>query len=288
MGYLNTGIPTENQQKTGATGSSGLTGPPGETGAQGSKGPQEEQGPKGDKGDTGPQGPKGDKGETGPQGPKGDKGDTGPKGDKGDKGDAGPKGETGGATHDAAQNIDLKEKFNVINSKQQSFLDLKANYDNLISFNDANTIFLSRKETFKMEAALDMGGQTVYNVKNPSLANHGANKGYVDTCLLTKADKTYTDTQLANKADKTYVDTQLAKKADKRYVDAELAKKPDTSDLNLKADKSYVDTEIDDLAKEYKEYVNATQISGAAQDEDVFRYMMTSVDESSSEKQYQC
>ena len=38
-------------------------------------------------------------------------------------------------------NLDLQDKYNVVNSKQQSFTDLKANYDNLVSFNDVSGIF---------------------------------------------------------------------------------------------------------------------------------------------------
>ena len=50
--------------------------------------------------------------------------------------------------HENDKNIDLKEKYNIINSKQQSFTDLTKNYDNLVSYNDVKDIFLSRKETF--------------------------------------------------------------------------------------------------------------------------------------------
>ena len=41
--------------------------------------------------------------------------------------------------------IDLQDKFNVRNSKQQSFSHLSSNYDNLVSYDDVKNIFLSRK-----------------------------------------------------------------------------------------------------------------------------------------------
>ena len=66
-------------------------------------------------------------------------------------------------THQVTKDVDLKELFNVTNSKQQTFEDLTANYDNLVSYNDAKNVFLSRKETFPMKAALDMGNQTIFN-----------------------------------------------------------------------------------------------------------------------------
>ena len=77
--------------------------------------------------------------------------------------------------------IDLQEKFNVKNSKQQSFSHLTANYDNLVSFSDVKNIFLSRKETFPMETALDMGNQTIFNVKDPTVDDQGANMRFVNT-----------------------------------------------------------------------------------------------------------
>ena len=85
-----------------------------------------------------------------------------------------------GTTHTSNQNIDLKENYNIINSKQQSFSHLTANYDNLLSYSDVKNIFLSRKETFVMQTALDMGNHQIFNVKDPTVADHGVNKKYVD------------------------------------------------------------------------------------------------------------
>ena len=76
--------------------------------------------------------------------------------------------------------IDLQEKFNVKNSKQQNFSHLSANYDNLVSFSDVKNIFLSRKETFPMEAGLDMGNHQIYNVKDPTVDDQGANMRFVN------------------------------------------------------------------------------------------------------------
>ena len=76
--------------------------------------------------------------------------------------------------------IDLQDKYNVKNSKQQSFSYFESNYDNLVSYDDVKNIFLSKKETFAMAADLDMGNNTIYNVKDPTVAEQGANKRYVD------------------------------------------------------------------------------------------------------------
>ena len=82
--------------------------------------------------------------------------------------------------HSLSTDINLQEKFNVKNSKSQSFQEMVTNYDNLISYEDAKKAFLSKKETFPMETALDMGNHTIFNVKDPTVADQGANKKYVD------------------------------------------------------------------------------------------------------------
>ena len=82
--------------------------------------------------------------------------------------------------HEKNKDIDLQDKYSIINSKQQSFTHLAANYDNLVSYADVKSIFLSRKETFPMETALDMGNHTIFNVKDPTVADQGVNKRYVD------------------------------------------------------------------------------------------------------------
>ena len=77
--------------------------------------------------------------------------------------------------------IDLQEKFNVKNSKQQNFSHLSTNYDNLVSFSDVKNIFLSRKETFAMQTDLDMGNHQIYNVKDPTVDDQGANMRFVNS-----------------------------------------------------------------------------------------------------------
>ena len=87
-------------------------------------------------------------------------------------------------THEVTKDIDLKELFNVVQSKQQTYHDLGTHYDNLVSYNDVKNIFVSRKDTFPMETALDMGNQTIFNVKDPTIDDQGVNKGYVDKKFL--------------------------------------------------------------------------------------------------------
>ena len=112
--------------------------------------------------------------------------------------------------------IDLQDKFNVKNSKQQSFSHLSSNYDNLVFYDDVKNILLFRKETFAMEADLNMGNHQNVNVKDPTVSDHGANKKYVDaeTAKLTTSTNTKFATAQSQrnlKADKSYVDTTFLK-----------------------------------------------------------------------------
>ena len=212
------------------------------------------------------------------------------------------------------KDIDLQDNYNVKNSKQQSFADLSLNYDNLVSYNDVENIFLSRKKTFSMETALDMGNNTIFNVKNPTVADQGANKRYVDSLhshtLLTDgtnkptANIDFNRKRITNLSDpvgnqdaatKEYVKNQKTETT--QYVDVEVAKRlalsggtmtgqidmggkkivnvaDPTANTNV-ATKNYVDDEIV-LAKKY------SIISQSMKDE--FRYLMEDVNESSSEE----
>ena len=72
-----------------------------------------------------------------------------------------------------AEDIDRLDKFNVKNSKQQSFAHLASNYDNLVSYDDVKSIFLSRKETFAMAADLDMGESDDLQREGPNCCGSG-------------------------------------------------------------------------------------------------------------------
>ena len=79
--------------------------------------------------------------------------------------------------------IDLQEKFNVLNSKQRNLSELKTHYDSLVSFEEVKQNFLSLKETFPMRATLDMNNNSILKLKEPTLGNEPATKNYADKKL---------------------------------------------------------------------------------------------------------
>ena len=83
-------------------------------------------------------------------------------------------------THEVTKDIDLKELFNVIQSKQRSLNELKAHYDSLVSFEEVNENFLSRQEEFPMETQLNMNHNSITNLKDPEFGGEAATKKYVD------------------------------------------------------------------------------------------------------------
>ena len=89
-----------------------------------------------------------------------------------------------GNKHSTDQNIDLKNTYNVINSKRLTYDEMGKNGGTLVCYEDVREVFVSRKESvFPMETYLDMGNQFIYNVKTPINIDQGVNKSYADTKL---------------------------------------------------------------------------------------------------------
>ena len=83
-------------------------------------------------------------------------------------------------THEVTKDIDLKELFNVVKSKQRNLNELKTHYDSLVSFEEVNENFLSRREEFPLETQLDMNHNSITNLKDPQFGGEAATKSYAD------------------------------------------------------------------------------------------------------------
>ena len=159
MGYINSQI-GDASQPTNET-----VGPPG---------------PRGDVGPAGPQGPTGPRGQTGPQGPRGL---TGPQGPQGKDGPQGPKGDKGDAV--GAADVDMQNKYQILRLATNHY-PIHGELTEVINYEDTRAIFLSKKEGGKMEASINMNNNTIFNVKDPEMADQATNKKYVDSQLVLK------------------------------------------------------------------------------------------------------
>ena len=91
--------------------------------------------------------------------------------------------------HDNNQNIDLRNTYNVINSKQQTFSEMNASRNTLACYEDVRDVFVSREESvFPMQTHLNMGNNYIHNVKTPINNDQGANKSYVDQHVAKAGD----------------------------------------------------------------------------------------------------
>ena len=190
------------------------------------------------------------------------------------------------------KDTDLQDKFNAKNSKQQCFAHLEANYDNLISYEDAKRNFTSRKQTFPMETALDMGNHTIFNVKDPTVSDQGANTKYVDSETGKNATKV---NQLASSTNSKFTTAQNERnqKADKTYVNTTFLKLSGgtmTGPIHMNGEKitdlktPTLDTDAATkkfVADEVEKTKDSIIDSHSLKDE--IRYIMEDADESSSQ-----
>ena len=190
-------------------------------------------------------------------------------------------------THEVTKNIDLKELFNVVNSKQRSLNELKTHYDSLVSFEEVKENFLSRREEFPMQTQLDMNHNSITNLKDPQFGGEAATKSYVDSSISSVVSSTAgsiatrlplsggTMTGPLDMGTKSISNlptpTTSSEATSKQYVDGQLNLKVG----NVVAD--MIETEV-----RLKKYVDDSH-NTTGLPKDSFRYLMEEVDESSSE-----
>ena len=199
-------------------------------------------------------------------------------------------------THEVTKDIDLKELFNVIQSKQRSLNELKTHYDSLVSFEEVNENFLSRREEFPMETQLNMNHNSITNLKDPQFGGEAATKSYADGKLaLTGGRMTGSINMENNEITNLPTPTGNSNPATKKYVDdiethllsdvaLELIKKIDIGEIDQKNEKIInlgEPTSAKDAAT--KDFVEKSHVSQSGLQQNVFLYQMADVNESSSE-----
>ena len=176
-------------------------------------------------------------------------------------------------THEVTKDIDLKELFNVVKSKQRNLSELKTHYDSLVSFEEVNENFLSRREEFPMQTQLDMNHNSITNLKDPQFGGEAATKTYVDTTSSTIVSSTAAS--IATKLDLSGGKMLGAIDMNQNKI----INLPKPTEENDAVNMEFLDLKIDDLNKK----ITKNTIATTSHPKDEFRYLMEDVDESSSE-----
>ena len=176
-------------------------------------------------------------------------------------------------THEVTKNIDLKELFNVVKSKQRNLNELKTHYDSLVSFEEVNENFLSRQEEFPMETQLNMNHNSITNLKDPQFGGEAATKTYVDATSSTIVSSTAAS-----------IATKLDLSGGKMLGSIDMHKNkiinlPEPTEENDAVNMEFLDSKIDDLNKK----ITKNTITATSHPKDEFRYLMEDPLQSSSE-----
>ena len=203
-------------------------------------------------------------------------------------------------THEVTKDIDLKELFNVVNSKQRSLNELKAHYDSLVSFEEVNENFLSRQEEFPMQTQLNMNHNSITNLKDPQFGGEAATKKYVDDIetkllsdvaleLIKKIDIGEIDMKgerIINLGNPLYSSDAINTSYLHSFMSAYLNTDGGTMEGQIDMNNNKIinlpePTSAKDAAT--KDFVEKSHVSQSGLQKNVFLYQMTDVNESSSE-----
>ena len=176
-------------------------------------------------------------------------------------------------THEVTKDIDLKELFNVVKSKQRNLNELKTHYDSLVSYEEVKQNFLSRVESFPMETQIDMNHNSITNLKDPAFGGEAATKTYVDATSSTIVSSTAAS-----------IATKLDLAGGKMLGSIDMNKNkiinlPKPTEENDAVNMEFLDLKIDDLNKK----ITKNTIAATSHPKDEFRYLMEDSFQSSSE-----
>ena len=176
-------------------------------------------------------------------------------------------------THEVTKDIDLKELFNVVKSKQRNLNELKTHYDSLVSYEEVKQNFLSRVESFPMGTQIDMNHNSIRNLKDPEFGGEAATKTYVDATSSTIVSSTAAS-----------IGTKLDLSGGKMLGSIDMNNNkiinlPKPTEENDAVNMEFLDLKIDDLNKK----ITKNTIAATSHPKDEFRYLMEDSFQSSSE-----
>ena len=203
-------------------------------------------------------------------------------------------------THEVTKDIDLKELFNVVKSKQRNLSELKTHYDSLVSYEEVNENFLSRQEEFPMQTQLNMNHNSITNLKDPQFGGEAATKKYVDDIetkllsdvaleLIKKIDIGEIDMKgerIINLGNPLYSSDAINTSYLHSFMSAYLNTDGGTMEGQIDMNNNKIinlpePTSAKDAAT--KDFVEKSHVSQSGLPKNVFLYQMTDVNESSSE-----
>ena len=91
---------------------------------------------------------------------------------------------------DITADIDLKNSYNIQNSKKRTFNQLKVDTESLVNYEEVKENFIGINEAEAMKTYLDMGDNFIYNFKTPTANEQATNKSYVDTTATNTVNAT--------------------------------------------------------------------------------------------------
>ena len=192
---------------------------------------------------------------------------------------------------------------------------VQGNTNKAVSYETQREIFLSRKESFPMQADINMNNNFIQDVATPTSSHQGVNKGYCDYNFLNRQKGGVLMGPLSmNRNDIIGIpDTPKFgySAVNKNYVDGEITQfvkkvgdtmtgvldmggnkinnvgTPDTNENDAAVNVGFFNTELNssnaNLTNAYKQYVDHSHVSPSGLQRDVFRYLMEDTDDSSSE-----
>ena len=197
---------------------------------------------------------------------------------------------------------------------------VQGNTNKAISYETQREIFLSRQESFPMQADINMNNNFIQNVATPTSSHQATNKGYCDYKFLNRQrGGTIMGSLSMNQNDLIEIpDTPIFGNSavNKNYVDGEITKidttqlvkkagytmsgvlnmngnkiknvgTPETNENDAAVIVGFFNTELSasnsNLTNAYKQYVDHSHISPSGLQRYAFRYLMEDTDDSSSE-----
>ena len=187
---------------------------------------------------------------------------------------------------------------------------VQGNTNKAVSYETQREIFLSRKESFPMQADINMNNSFIQNVATPMTSHQGTNKGYCDYNFLNRqkggrimGSLSMNQNDLfeipapkygSSAVNKNYVDDFLKKTGDQMSGDLDMAGNkinnvgtPDTDENDAAVNVGFFNTELNtsnaNLTNTLKQYVDHSHVSPSGLQRDAFRYLMEDTDDSSSE-----